>query len=254
MTEPHFPIGIIGGTGGIGRWFADFFTGEDYTVYVSGKNAGPPPREMADLCEVVIIAVPIGASFEVIEETGPFLREESLLMDLTSLKEATVKSMLSSSLSEVIGLHPLFGPAVPSLYGQNVIVCPSRTSKWLPWITGILERQGARITLSTPEYHDEIMSLVQALNHLETIALALALRGSGTSSLDLDKFSTPIFRTKTAILKKMLAGNPRLYAEIITFNPNIDKVLDLYIQGLSELKDLVGKKDAQGLADLIKQC
>ncbi len=33
-----FPIGIIGGTGGMGRWFAAFFEKEGHPVRVSGKE------------------------------------------------------------------------------------------------------------------------------------------------------------------------------------------------------------------------
>lgn len=47
----NFPIGIIGGTGGMGRWFADFFEKEGHPVLVSGgtgerarrKWPGPVP-------------------------------------------------------------------------------------------------------------------------------------------------------------------------------------------------------------------
>ena len=42
-----FPIGIIGGTGGMGRWFAAFFEKEGHPVSVSGKDRGPRPAEMA---------------------------------------------------------------------------------------------------------------------------------------------------------------------------------------------------------------
>jgi len=34
----NIQIGIIGGTGGIGRWFARFFKKEGYAVHVSGRK------------------------------------------------------------------------------------------------------------------------------------------------------------------------------------------------------------------------
>ena len=78
-----FAIGIIGGTGGIGKWFADFFNGEGHRVLVSGRTKGPSISEITTSCRVVIVAVPIAATLDVIRKTGPLLPEDALLMDLT---------------------------------------------------------------------------------------------------------------------------------------------------------------------------
>jgi len=53
-------------------------------------------------------------------------------MDLTSLKTEPVKAMLKSSISEVIGLHPLFGPNIRFMSGKNVAVCPVRQKNGFP--------------------------------------------------------------------------------------------------------------------------
>jgi len=101
---PHlFEIGIIGGTRGMGEWFARFFEKEGYGVQVSGRNNGMGAREMADHCKVVIVSVPMGVTRKVIEEIGSHMPEDALLMDLTSLKSEPVQAMLDSSVSEVIG-------------------------------------------------------------------------------------------------------------------------------------------------------
>ncbi|MFB3925338.1 MAG: prephenate dehydrogenase/arogenate dehydrogenase family protein [Syntrophales bacterium] len=244
-------IGIIGGTGGIGKWFARFFEKEGYTVHVSGRNTGMTMPEMAKTCPVVIISVPISATCGIIEKVGPLLDEKSLLMDLTSVKTEPVRSMLLFSKAEVVGMHPLFGPDIDSLSGQNVILCPARTGKWLPWITGILERNLAAVTITTPEKHDAMMAVVQGLNHLNTILMGLTLRNAGVNPSELERFSTPLFRMKSAAVEKIFARNPRLYAEILTSNPNIHKVLDLYEENLSRLKSLIGKNDAEGVAGVI---
>ncbi|MBW2562029.1 MAG: prephenate dehydrogenase/arogenate dehydrogenase family protein, partial [Deltaproteobacteria bacterium] len=125
-----FEIGIIGGTGGIGAWFADFFAGEGYTVHVSGRTTGMGLDEMAQTCRVVIVSVPINATIAVIEAVGPEMKEDALLMDFTSLKAEPVRAMLASSRSEVMGCHPLFGPDVPSIEGLNIALCPARIDKW----------------------------------------------------------------------------------------------------------------------------
>jgi prephenate dehydrogenase len=246
-----FEIGIIGGTRGMGAWFAEYARSEGYVVHVSGRRTGMDIPAMAGRCDVVVVSVPIDATLQVIEQTGPFIREESLFMDLTSLKAEPVRAMLSHSRSEVIGLHPLFGPDVPSAAGQNIVYCPVRTKRWLPWLLDLLGRSGARLKEATPEEHDRMMALVQGLNHLNTITLGLALREAGVSPALLEAFSTPIFRTKMGFIDKVFRGNPGLYAEIITGNPHIGRIVEIYVQQLTYLKTLIDRRDAAALSAII---
>ena len=246
-------IGIIGGTGGIGRWFAGFFKKEGYTVLVSGRKTDLDIPTMGKKCQVVIVSVPISITPEVIGRVGPHMKKESLLMDLTSLKGEPVKSMLKSSVSEVIGLHPLFGTAAGSIAGHKIVLCPARTRKWLDWLKEILTKNGADIIETTPERHDELMALVQVLNHLNSITMGMILKGSGVDLLELKRFATPMFHTKLDIIEKVFTNNPRLYAEIITLNPNIHKILDLYGKTLSDLKSLISKRKTETLVELIQE-
>src|SRR5208337_4995691 len=101
-----------GGTGGMGRIFAELFRQQGYRVLVSGRRQGPDIPAMTAQCQVIIVSVPIGITVEIIERIGPLMEEDALLMDLTSLKTEPVQAMLRSSQAEVIGLHPLFGPGV----------------------------------------------------------------------------------------------------------------------------------------------
>jgi prephenate dehydrogenase len=244
-------VGIIGGTGGIGKWFARFFKNAGWEVHVSGRTSGMDLPTLAGSCPVVVVSVPIKATCEVIKEVGPFVPEESLLMDLTSLKEEPVKAMLASSKSEVIGLHPLFGPRIRSLAGHNIVICPARTKNWLPRVKGIFLKNGARLLEATPRRHDELMALVQGLNHLNTVSLGMALGRSGFTLEELSQYATPIFKTKLDIVKKVFNGNSRLYAEIITQNPHIRKAAGDYLKSLSELNDRIDRKDSRGLQKLM---
>lgn len=247
-----FQIGIIGGTGGIGRWFADFFKSEGYLVHISGRHTGMAISEMAETCAVVIISVPIGTTCTVIEQVGPYMKNDSLLMDFTSLKVEPVRTMLRHSSSEVMGCHPLFGPNVTSLAGMNIVICPARISRWSSWPRTIFERSGAHIVEAAPEEHDEMMAIIQGFNHLNTIMMGLMLKDWGVDPHKLKNFATPIFNTKLEIIDKVI-DNPRLYAEIISHNPYMDKNLHLWDKNLCELKRLVHTKDTEDLITLIQK-
>jgi len=247
-------IGIIGGTRGMGNWFSRFLEMEGYTVRVCGRNVSEADvAKMADTCQVVVVSVPMGATGKVIAKVGPYMREASLLMDLTSLKRESVKTMLETSVSEVIGCHPLFGPRIDSIAGQHVVLCPARAGKWLSWLTDMFERNGAFVLAATPDKHDQMMAIIQGLNHFNTIVMGLVLRKTGVSLSELMKFATPVFRAKMEIMERIFCQNPRLYADILTLNPEIRRHIDAYEQNVAQLKNLICQGDAAGIADMLEK-
>lgn len=244
-------VGVIGGTRGMGRWFADFLTQRGCAVEVCGQQTSVTPAMLAASCEVVVVSVPIGATVEVIKAVGPLLREGSLLMDLTSLKAAPVRAMLENSSAEVIGCHPLFGPRVRDLRNRSVVLCPARTVRWLPWLHDIFQAAGALVFTATPEEHDRKMALVQGLNHLNSLLMGLVVSESGGDLEDLRPYSTPAFEEKMKLVHKIFYPHPRLSAEIITSNPDIHTIIHHYEQMLSALKIIIQNNDTEQLASMM---
>jgi prephenate dehydrogenase len=245
-------IGVIGGTGGMGRWFGELLKKEGYVVHLAGRQQGMNKEEMAGICNVVVVSVPIGVTREVIEFVGPLMGKDALLMDLTSLKADPVKAMLSSSCCEVVGCHPLFGPAVTGLFGQNVVLCRARGTRWFDWLKEILEGNQALVTVTTPEKHDRMMSLVQVLNHLHTIHLGMALSKESMTGEELSTWSTPVFATKLQFIKKIFLEQPSLYAEILAKNPHLEQICDLYRETFNDLEKTVRQQDADEIVNLIE--
>ncbi|PKN05921.1 MAG: prephenate dehydrogenase/arogenate dehydrogenase family protein, partial [Deltaproteobacteria bacterium HGW-Deltaproteobacteria-7] len=164
-------VGIVGGTKGMGHWFAGLLKKEGCIVHVSGRKTKLQINDLARLSDVIVVAVPISATADVIRQVGPLLSTDQLLMDLTSLKKEPVKLMLANSRAEVIGCHPLFGPQLKDASGQNVILCPARGKKWLGWLKGVFKKNKLIVLESASGKHDKMMAIVQALNHLNTISL-----------------------------------------------------------------------------------
>jgi len=245
----NFEIGIIGGTGGIGRWFADFFRTNGYTVHVTGRNKGMSPSELARSCRVVFVSVPIGSTIEVIGQIGPLMDKGALLADFTSLKAGPVRAMLESSACEVAGTHPLFGPDIASLAGQNIILCRARGERWIGWLRDVFEKGGAAVTEADPEEHDRKMAAVQVLPHLGTIAMGAVLRGLGETPAGLEKFATPVFRERLRMIGKVF-GHPGLYAGIIRENPGSRQVISLCRETLARIEELL---NADGTDDFLKE-
>jgi prephenate dehydrogenase len=245
--------GIIGGTGGMGRWFADLLQSEGYPVHVWGRKSATSLTDLTALCNVIVIAVPISVTAAIIKKVGPQVPAGSLLMDLTSLKKEPVELMLANSQADVIGCHPLFGPGVEDAAGENVIVCKARGEKWLVWLKNVLRKNGLVVTENTPEEHDKMMAIVQVLNHLNTISLGMAIAKTEIPLSAINKWATPIFQTKLVIVKKIFTENPGLYADIINGNPDVGKILDIYEEALVDIRKTIGKSDGMELKEAIEK-
>ncbi|PKN19990.1 MAG: prephenate dehydrogenase/arogenate dehydrogenase family protein [Deltaproteobacteria bacterium HGW-Deltaproteobacteria-6] len=240
-------VGIIGGTNGMGRWLADLLAGEGCTVHVTGRKTVMTAKDAANVCDVVVVSVPIAATAGVIAEVGPLLKKSQLLMDLTSLKKEPVALMLAHSDACVVGCHPLFGPSISSAAGHNIVLSRGRGDAWYDWIKNIFTKTGYTILERTPAEHDRMMSVVQALNHLNTIALGLAIAETGIPMAEISQFATPVFKAKMDIVKKVFTESPELYADIIARNPDRDNVLKTCEQVVRDIRSTLKAGDGAEL-------
>ncbi len=246
-------VGIIGGTGGMGGWFADLLRREGCVVYLAGRKRGMPQEQMATICNVVVVSVPIEVTREVIEYVGPLMRKDSLLMDLTSIKREPLEAMLEYARCEVVGCHPLFGPTIGSLAGQNVILCPGRGTFWFSWLKALLEKNHAHVTVADAQKHDRMMSLIQVLNHLHTIHLGMVLANENVTSAELCDWSTPVFGSKLAWIRKIFLDQPSMYSEILAKNPHLDEICSQYERAWRSMEKTIGLKDPSRIIELIEQ-
>ncbi len=247
-------VGIIGGTGQMGRFFKKFFEKNDCKVLVASRKTKLTPRECAMQSDIVLVSVPIDGAVGVIKKIAPFARKNSLLMDATSVKKGPVKAMLRYSKCEVIGMHPVFGPSVSSLKNQTIVLCPARGKKWLKWIRDIFQRNGAVIKITTTEKHDEMMSIIQGLNHFSTLSVAHAMKSLGISVEESLQYTSPIYKLRMAMIGRILNQDPNLYANIEIMNPKNIKALDAYIKSSKKLQDIIEAKNTKEFIKYFSEC
>ena len=230
-------IGIIGGTGNMGRWFKDFFSGAGYKVLISGRKTPLTPTDMAKKSDVVILSVPLDVAIRLSEEIGPILSHDQLLMDLCSLKETILKSMLRFTQAQVVGTHPLFGPFTDSIKGQNIIVCPGRGTGWLKWLEDELRGKEAVVTRMDPVTHDRNMAVVQGLTHFLTVCMARTLQKVKMFPDETISYSTPVFRLNINLIGRLFSQDPGLYASLIGANRHVEDVLATFMSAVDEAKE-----------------
>lgn len=238
-------MGIIGGTGKMGSFFRDVFARAGCEVAVCGRRTEVRDVDLARACDLVVVSVPIRETVNVIRSVAPYLTGDQVLCDLTSLKVAPVRAMLESR-AKVVGLHPMFGPSAASLEGQTIIATPARCDReTLEEILGIFRSQGARVTITTPEEHDRMMAVVQALTHHLTLVMAGTMRRLGMKPEETMPYTSPVYQIEMFLAGRLLSQDPDLYADILMLNPGVPEVLSACNEEFARLCSVVAERDAE---------
>jgi prephenate dehydrogenase len=225
-------VGIIGGLGEMGRLFSKFFRSHGFQVNVADVGTALTPQQVVSESDIVVFAVPLHKTVEVIRELAAHTRQGQLLMDLTSLKEAPVKEMLKSPAC-VVGLHPMFGGRISSFSGQTLAACPVRIgeAEW-QWLRGLFTASGIRVKECSPDEHDKMMSIIQVLFHLTTMIVGRTLRKLDINIGESMDYTSPSYRIEMNLTGRIFAQSPELYAAITLMNPNSEAIFSALKDGL----------------------
>lgn len=259
---------IVGGTGETGSWFARYFRDKGFDVAVWGPSGKTEVAarigvryanyvmEEVEQSDIVLLSVPIVSTVEAVRQMAPHMRSGSLLMDVTSLKSEPMNAMIRHAPKgvEVIGTHPMFGPTIPTLNGQTIILTPAigRSDTWLPRIRSLFESDGARIEVIGPEEHDEIMAVVQALTHFAYIGIGAALKALNFDVEKSRKFMSPVYGIMIDFVGRILDQNPELYASIQK-NPKASKVRQTFIGECMRLSEKADLGDIEGFMKIMRE-
>jgi len=235
----------------MGRWFEKFFTESGHKVLLSGRKTALTSKELAKQSNIVIISVPIDVANHTAEEVGPLLNEEQLLTDFCSLKEDILKSMMNSTKAEVVGMHPLFGPFMNTIHGQNIILCPGRGKKWFDWLKNAFQSKGANIREMDATSHDRNMAVFQGLVHIMSVSMGRTLQKMNLNPAEAISYSTPVFRINVDLVGRLFAQDLGLYEKLIGKNKYVKEVVDLFLSSMNEGREnLLENQDKNRLAFL----
>lgn len=246
-------IAIVGGTGQFGQHLGEHLEDEN-DIFISGSNIKRAREvaerhdwgygegtEIVESADIVIIAVPISVTEDVIHEVGPHVPENALFTDITSVKQMPVEAMSEYS-EEVLGMHPMYAPS-NSIKGQKIVMCPEKGKKWTV-MEEFWEEHGADLHFTEPETHDKAMSLVQGLMHFSELVVADVIRKSELSGDDMEEFSSPVYQLITDLTARMLNQKPGLYGSIQAENPENEEVRERFIESAEDIREIVGDEEA----------
>jgi len=238
-------VGVIGGLGKLGSWCSELFRVHGNTVLVSDLGTELSPTELVQKSDVVVVSVPISATQGVLQGIAPVLSSNQLLVDLTSVKTPFIPTMEGSK-AEILSLHPMFAPSLTAASGQTCIVCPVRRGESAEWFEGVLRDEGLTLVEMTPDAHDRTMAVVQGLTHFQAIVAGHCMAALGFQPSESLAFASPVYKARLAMIGRVLAQNPRLYAEIQIFNPYVREVLEQLQRSSEALLRLIEERDIDG--------
>jgi prephenate dehydrogenase/chorismate mutase len=184
---------IVGGTGGMGRFFARFAGLHGAKVKLAGREINKTrtaakeievePGTILDAAssDIVILAVPMEETVRVATETASLMTTGSLLTDLSSVK-AGISDMIAERIPkglEYVSLHPLFGPNVDHLHDQTIIAVSYNAGQKWSKLSRAIQAGGGRVQTMSAVQHDKAMAYVQGLHHFALISLGLGLDRMG---------------------------------------------------------------------------
>ncbi len=245
-------IGIIGSGGAFGRWLSRFFSqrmGLETLGCDPSDAASVSPERLLAQCDVLVFSAPIRSTPSIIRdycERSAGAERGKLWMDLTSIKKPAVEAMLQSQ-AEVVGLHPMTAPPkAPTLKGRVLVVCEARLDRWRGFVEGFCQSLEGQQVQATPEQHDRIMALVQAMVHATHLTQAAVLRDYAEDLGGLDAllpFRSASFELDAAIFSRILGMNPAIYEDIQFGNPHAAPMLERFAQHAAQLAQTVVQGD-----------
>ncbi|MFG0835068.1 bifunctional chorismate mutase/prephenate dehydrogenase [Aeromonas bivalvium] len=243
---------IIGGQGQLGRLFGNLFSLSGYRVETLEQADWPRADDILADAGLVMVAVPIDVTCQVIDRLGK-LPADCLLVDVTSVKAAPLEHMLAVHQGPVLGLHPMFGPDVASLAKQVIVCCQGRDGAASQWLLDQMTIWGARLQQVEAKAHDEAMTLIQALRHFATFAYGWHLSREGADLERLLNLSSPIYRLELAMVGRLFAQDPELYADIILSSPQNLAMVRRYFERFGEGLHLLEQGDRAGFIAAFRQ-
>jgi prephenate dehydrogenase len=251
-------IAIIGGSGNMGRWFARVLREEGKQVLLLGRSKEKlrAAQERLDVetstdislvsnADFVIISVPLDAFESVVRQLAPHINAGQAVIDITSLKSQPVDVMHRHITEAVtLGTHPVFGPGAKSPANQNFVLTPTNEpEKALAEKVGTyLEARGGRVSLMTPQEHDEMMSIILGLAHFIAIVSADTLLHHDMYQ-QMKMIGGTTYKVLCTLVESVISEDPELYASLQMSFPNIDQIEGQFLSNVADWANMVKNGD-----------
>ena len=217
-------------------------------------------QKMVTNSDLVIIATPLGSYGEIISKIKNYLKNETILTDVGSVKE-NVTNLIENTIQEGVSWipsHPIAGTeesgpeaGFAELFNNRwCIITPSKKAKEkdINKLKLFWEKIGSKVDVMSTKQHDYILSITSHIPHLvayNIVNTSMDTRTENHSSIV--KYSAGGLRDFTRIA----ASNPIMWRDIFIQNKiNTTKAIDQFIANLEDLKKAIKNEDGKKLEEI----
>ncbi len=177
-------------------------------------------------CDMVVVAVPLGAMREVFAAMRGRLADGAIVTDVGSAKAGVIgdaRDVFGEVPARLVPAHPIAGTehsgveaSVEGLYrGRPVIVTPTETTdrEATAVVRAMWETVGAEVVEMEPVHHDEVLAATSHLPHMLAYTLVDAL-GRMEAHREIFRYAAGGFRDFTRIA----SSDPQMWHDICIAN------------------------------------
>src|SRR5690606_38918676 len=238
---------VIGGSGKMGRWFAEFLGSQGYSITIAdpaGEPEGfardaytyvPDWRNLSLKHDLIVVATPLKVANGVLLELAQ-RRPEGVVFDIGSLKTPLRQGIaaLQAAGCRVASIHPMFGPDTELLSGRHVIFVDTGDKEAIEQTRGLFASTMAEQVLMSLDDHDRLIAYVLGLSHALKTASFTALAESAAAAPRLATLSSATYDAQVDLATRVATESPELYFEIQSLN-------EYGKESLQALRDAVDK-------------
>lgn len=277
MTEPLFDTIAIIGLGLIGSSVARGVKARGLARKVIGYDLSPQvharakkltfcdriantPADAVKGAELVLIAVPVGATADAVGSVAPHLGPGAIVTEVGSVKAAVIRQVLAvlPAQATFVPGHPIAGTersgpdaGFAELFeGRWCILTPCERSSdaAVEKVASLWRGLGSAVEIMTPEHHDIVLAITSHIPHLIAFNIVgTAADVEEVTRSEVIKFSAGGFRDFTRIA----ASDPVMWRDVFLSNKEaVLEMLGRFSEDLAALQRMIRWDDGTALLEL----
>ncbi len=208
--------------------------------------------------DITVFAVPIAFMEETIKQVAPYLKQNSVVLDVCSIKDFSSKTLKKYSPENVLVIptHPMFGPFISSIAGQIFVLTAQEKDREdfrYKFLVDFLRKSSAKVLETSAKEHDRMMAVVQWLTHYDIFVFGETMRKLWVDIKKSLDFVSPIYKLKISSVARYMHQNPWLYSDIQMYNKEILEVHKAFMETSTKFNKFVEQKDVQNFISTIEE-
>ena len=201
--------------------------------------------------DYVVLCTPTRRTPEIIRLISKEMKRGTYLIDISSEKSKVAGSLAKMpSKINPICIHPMFGPGIKTIKGQNIISVPIKDAKTELSVAKSLFEGANFVTIDAIE-HDKKIAVILGLTHLVNLVFAKIISKDEKTNLT-EKMSGTTFRVQKILAESIMTESPELIETIIS-NPEIRRFAEELWKDVGRLLTAVQESKIEEVIIYIKE-